>query len=371
MPPRPRQRGVVVVYASVFMVALIGVVSLAVDWGRVQTAKTELQDGADAAARYAAAGLFDGTYVAKAQAAGSQNRVDGTTLTIQAADVTSGNWNTTTRAFTAGGSPTNAVRVYGRRTATLGNAIPLMFGRIVGMNTASIQATSIARQSSLAAVGINSLTLNGGGVIQRKSGEPGGVGVASDGAITSAAGSTIGGDVLYRTTPALSGTTGGRLTYLGSDFTYAAPAVPGGVGDYGTIYLTSGTNYIAGNVYCSGDIYAGGTASIVLAGDTNIYVGGTATFTGNMTVTTNGYRMFLYSVNSGSVTYSNSNAMPGIIYAPNSAVSLNGPGVINGSVLGKTVSISTTLNFNATSAIPAKPTGGGDPMCAGGVVTMK
>ena len=56
--PRTRgSRGTVMVWAIVSMVALMAFVSLAVDMGRVQLAKTELQRAADAAARYGATGL--------------------------------------------------------------------------------------------------------------------------------------------------------------------------------------------------------------------------------------------------------------------------------------------------------------------------
>ena len=366
-----RRRGVVVIYASVFMVAIIAVVSLAVDWGRVQTAKTELQDGTDAAARYAAAGLFDGTHVAKAQAAALQNTVDGSTLSIAAADVNVGYWNVAARTFTAGGSPTNAVRVIGRRTSALGNAVPLVFGRVIGANSADVTATSIARQSSVAIASNTTIILTGTAAVQRKSGEPGYVSVAANGVITTNPSTTVGGDILYRVAAATTGTVSGKAYALPSDFTYALPTVPGGATTYPGAYLTSGSTPVSGNIYLTADLYVGGTANLTLYGDTAIYCAANATFTGSMSVTTNGYRMFVYSVGSGIINYSNANPLPAVIYAPNSPVVLANTGALTGSVVGKSVTLSGTLNYNAVSGIPFKPTGGGEMMSAGGVIQMK
>src|SRR3982751_5744795 len=82
MSKNRRHRGFSAVYAIVCMVTVIGFVSLAVDLGRVQTAKTELRRAADAAARYAATGIRDNTARDKAVAAAAQNSVDGSPLVI-------------------------------------------------------------------------------------------------------------------------------------------------------------------------------------------------------------------------------------------------------------------------------------------------
>jgi len=61
---------------------LLALTSLAVDFGRAQCAKTELQRAADAAARYAASGIDDGTWADKAVAAARDNLVDGIPLAL-------------------------------------------------------------------------------------------------------------------------------------------------------------------------------------------------------------------------------------------------------------------------------------------------
>ena len=85
----------------------------------VQAAKTELQRAVDAAARYGANGLGDGTSVAKAITAAGDNTIDADnkqSLTISASNVQTGHWNSDTQTFTAGGAPTDAVKIVASRT---------------------------------------------------------------------------------------------------------------------------------------------------------------------------------------------------------------------------------------------------------------
>ena len=54
----PGRAGTVLIYVMVAVIALLGVCSLAVDWGRVQVTRTELTRTANACARYAVTGTF-------------------------------------------------------------------------------------------------------------------------------------------------------------------------------------------------------------------------------------------------------------------------------------------------------------------------
>src|SRR3954469_946404 len=103
-----RERGMTLLYATVAMAALIMIASLAVDLGRVQLIKTELQRAADAAARHAATGLADGTAASKASYVAGQNTADGTPVVLVMGggandDVQVGHWDGS--AFVAGGMP--------------------------------------------------------------------------------------------------------------------------------------------------------------------------------------------------------------------------------------------------------------------------
>src|SRR3954470_13204727 len=139
---RRRRAGVSLIWALVCMTALLGFVSLAVDVGRIQSAKTELRRAADAAARYAVTGIKDNTYKAKAVAAAADNQVDGVSLALDNGDITVGTWDSGT--FTSGGKAPNAVRVRAYRTAERGNAIPLTFARVLGISSSDLKASAIA-----------------------------------------------------------------------------------------------------------------------------------------------------------------------------------------------------------------------------------
>src|SRR5438874_8046314 len=90
------RRGMTLLFAVICMAALLAIASLGIDLGRVQTAKTELQRAVDAAARYGAIGLTDGTTVDKAIEAGHENTIDAhdkKPLALTAADITTGIWD--------------------------------------------------------------------------------------------------------------------------------------------------------------------------------------------------------------------------------------------------------------------------------------
>src|ERR1051326_1023102 len=135
-------RGLSIIYIVVTMVAATGLVSLAVDYGRVQMAKTELRRAADAGARAAATALGS-TSTAQSlavQFAGA-NTCDGQAVQLDVAnDIEFGTWDSTTRTFTVytGTNQANAdaVRVTARRRASRGNALPLYLAGAGGQKRA-------------------------------------------------------------------------------------------------------------------------------------------------------------------------------------------------------------------------------------------
>lgn len=148
----PRRRAAVLVYAMTAMVLMLAVCILAVDYGHVQLAKTQLSGAADASARAGAAALATSPAAAldQVQWTGSKNIVDGTELVIESRDVEIGRWNTGTQTFTAlfGGDQykANAVRVLARRNTSRSSAIPLSFASVFGNSSADITAECIAMQ---------------------------------------------------------------------------------------------------------------------------------------------------------------------------------------------------------------------------------
>jgi hypothetical protein len=139
------------IWMSVAFVALLLFVSLGVDLGRAQLAKTQLQQACDAAARYGAGGLAGGVSVVQSRVttAASDNRIDGTPLSINtASDLEFGLWDSTTRTFTVlTGSDrygATAIRVTGRRTAARNSAITTPFAAILGRRNIDLTAVAIA-----------------------------------------------------------------------------------------------------------------------------------------------------------------------------------------------------------------------------------
>ncbi len=144
----PRRRGVVTIYVVVLVTALTMFASLGVDFGRVELAKTSLQNVADSAARAAAAGLNTSSAQAVHDGivAAGLNYCDGTPVVLQASDIDIGIWNTTTHQFTVAAAfdTPNAVRIRAQRIASRGTAVQTPFAAILGRKTCEVHATSIA-----------------------------------------------------------------------------------------------------------------------------------------------------------------------------------------------------------------------------------
>src|SRR5690349_19069789 len=91
-----RRRGLALFYCIVALAALIGLVSLGVDFGRVQIAKSEAQAIADAAARAGAVALSaNGTVAARAAAiaVAAENTVDGSPMVLSTSDIDVGRYS--------------------------------------------------------------------------------------------------------------------------------------------------------------------------------------------------------------------------------------------------------------------------------------
>lgn len=146
-----RFRGISLVYSTVLMLTLMGIVSLAVDWGRVQVARSQLRAAADAASRAGAYALpqgVDAAITAAVQTA-HDNHVDGTRLVLDPSqDIELGFWNITTKTFTAytgnNRSQANAVRIIARRIATRNTAIPTLFASVLGKHSQDLTVESIS-----------------------------------------------------------------------------------------------------------------------------------------------------------------------------------------------------------------------------------
>src|SRR5207249_3686345 len=110
---RRNRQGVGLVYATIILSVLVIACSFAVDYGRVQLAKTQLQAAVDAAAKAGAGELPNGITAATNATVNfaSYNLVDNQPVIIDPTTVEFGTWDRVTRQFTAltGAARANAV----------------------------------------------------------------------------------------------------------------------------------------------------------------------------------------------------------------------------------------------------------------------
>ncbi|MGH7176544.1 MAG: TadG family pilus assembly protein, partial [Tepidisphaeraceae bacterium] len=170
---RRRAHAFTMLYLGVGMVVLLAIMSLAIDLGRVQLAKTELRCVADAAARAGAAVLVQGGSDAEVRAAAAQlaaqNTVDGKQALLRtdsgSGDVEIGNWNSLlTPRFSTTRGPKNAVRINGILTSERGNAVPLLFAMVIGRANCDVHASATATsepESGYGMVGLDHILMKG------------------------------------------------------------------------------------------------------------------------------------------------------------------------------------------------------------------
>lgn len=149
---RRNRGGYTFILAIVAMTTMCMIISLAVDLGRAQLAKTQLRAAADAAARYGARGFSNNSVNSNAKAAALQNLVDGTGLVLQNADIAEGYWNGT--SFSTSSGTISAVRVTARRLQSRSTAVPLFFSAMMGRRGLDITVQSIATYTAPTTVAI-------------------------------------------------------------------------------------------------------------------------------------------------------------------------------------------------------------------------
>lgn len=139
------------VYGVATMVALCAIISLGVDYGRVQVARSQLQSAADAAARYAVSGVkheIEGVNASEgmARAILRENRIDGSYLVDTQSTVEYGEWNTGSKQFKnkQQTNKRNAVRVTVKCQNSDNTSIPLLFGSVIGKPKQELTATAVA-----------------------------------------------------------------------------------------------------------------------------------------------------------------------------------------------------------------------------------
>jgi hypothetical protein len=377
---RRTRNGVAIAYVAVGMAVTCGFMSLAVDYGRAQMAKTELRRAADSAALASATALGTNSTVQDlAVQYAALNKCDGIDVAVDKnQDVDFIDWDTSTRTFTVlNGSAqanANAVRVWCRRTTNRQNAIPLYFMCLLGRSTCDVTASSIAAivPPGYGLVGLNSITMKGNASASywstngNVSGNAGNI--ASNGNITSTGSSTIHGTVWKGSAASVTGVTANSIKNLPQVLSYPNPdPAPytfsnnsnGNItGNYslnpGTHDFSISSNKTAilnGGVYVFHNVTISSNTTLLVNAPSTIYFNGAFTMSGNAVTSGNAAKNLTIksaTINGngpGDINIGSGSALYATIMAPQSNVTLSGNGAIYGSIVGLTITMSGNSNI--------------------------
>ena len=155
---RSRQRGAVLVWVGICMLALIGFVGLTVDWGSTTWTGYKLQNAADAAALAGAQKVYDSDALARnaAIALAAANEAGGKAVALDRNDASNdpkgeivvGHYDHASRKFLVTQINRNAVCIRARRTQGGHGGVPLYFGPIFGRNTIDAWRWAVAVATS-------------------------------------------------------------------------------------------------------------------------------------------------------------------------------------------------------------------------------
>jgi hypothetical protein len=370
-----QRRGVSIIYVGVSMVVLLGFCSLAVDLGRVQACKTELEIAADAAARAGAANISSGVSSVQSAAAAmaSNNKCDGTAVTIDSVNnVVFLNWPSTTPLTGTARSSANAVQI----NASL--SVPLLFGQAIGIRSVMVHARSTAMAAGGSAtyqiVGLTSYE-NFGALTDSWNSSTGPYSAATAGSM----GSTASNGTIYIYSPAVvkgslyytsgnspnnyGATISGSTAQMSSSITEPMPTIPSGCTNLGAVNIpySSTTTLTSGNYSCTSVTFQYYSTLIIKAtsGPVNLYCSGS--FNDSVGTVTNtkpsNFNIYMtgtstnFSIGSGFSIYAT-------IYGPGSAIDNYG-GQMYGSFVGASIDLSDGSGMHFDQALGSNgPTSG-------------
>jgi len=372
------RRGAVLIYMAVLLGLMCAFASLAVDLGRAQVAKTEARRTADAAARAAVAGIPSGISTAQSNAAwiAAANNMDGSAVALDTAqDIEFGTWDTTARTFTVlsgvARSNANSVRVTVRRTADRGTAVPLLFGRVIGVSSCDVTASAIAANtgSVYELVGLDSVTVKNNMVVGTYSSsvttDPSShfvddASVASNGPITAKNNEDVGSVILGPSGSSALDNVASTVTLI-SDIPWptmpTAPATGSNVSISGTVNYPGGT-YNWNNVTFSNN------ATLQFSGPAIVNVIGDITFAQNATITAASSipsNLVIYQFGNHSFGGSNANSIDitADLIAPGSDFYAKNSATLRGRAFFRTVYAKNNFEFYYDTALTALYANGG------------
>lgn len=151
-----QRRGAALVFGLFLSVALVTLTAIAIDFGHIHVAETEMRRSADAAALAGCWEMFDQQFANSSnpdmefevtQSAGTAalwNRIDGDSPVFGIDDVQLGNYGVDQPWDTSNPDNFNAVKVVVRRQSTVNGELPLFFGALTGRNYQSMKTEAIA-----------------------------------------------------------------------------------------------------------------------------------------------------------------------------------------------------------------------------------
>jgi Flp pilus assembly protein TadG len=362
-----RRRGFTLVYFAVALAVLIALGSLAVDVGRYQAARAELQAAADAIALHAAAGLSDNSALSRAQSLAAESASDLLVVTLQPSDVQTGRWDLATGVFTPGASPANAVQVTLVRSAGRGNALPLGLARAIGVSSTSLRAQSIAftdaspddADPGKGLVGLASVNLSGGARVAAFDADAGTVRVQSNGNWNLSGSARIVGDAAHHASPPPAGFVSGAITRLASPLSFPAATLPATYTSHGNANLAGQTRLRLppGNHYFT-SLSANGNARLEVAnadGPVRIYVAGSFSWGGNSVLAVEqpfeGFEV--YVLGGGGIDLNGYSDLVLALYAPQSPLNMNSNARLRGTAIVQSIHMSTATRFDYDERIRA------------------
>lgn len=341
-----------IAYVAVAIVVGVGLCLIAVDYGRAQYARMQLQSCVDGAARAAAGGIPHGLDEARrrARGVGSLSRADGQPVTFEDGDFHFGRWNDEAEQIEAASiADVDAVEVVARRT------VPLTFGVMFGKPSVDVFARATATWSidrNYAIIGLDSIHMWGGATVdsynsgsgpyspltRRANGDLG-----TNGDITLEQNVRVHGDGTYKQNLVIRDSaefvSPGTARKVRSTLAFSPPTLPATYTNMGSFH-GSGPNTLtltSGNYYFT-ELQTTGQFTLIIDGQVNVYVNGDVDLEGLAIVMGNKPANLRINVmNDGDVKLAGNGMLHADLFAPLSAVKVAGNGEIFGRLLGKTV----------------------------------
>lgn len=377
-----RRRGMIVPLTALMLIVMCAMAAFAVDMGYVVHARTELQRTADACALAALPYMENPSYAQTVAQEIAVSNMGTVGPELQSSDVVFGYWDRDKPVgsrWAPNGSPTNAVKVRLKRSDESGNPLQLFFGYLIGTDTANTQAHAIAMYDHGLCgpfVGIEWVSVPGQPATDSYSTEEGSYNVmtardrgslCSDGPIFVEGSALVRGDaragksftVTLEGGAIVTGSKGSRLRPLNlppvdasgaavSNDNHQIPMVPEGNGwkspvDGNGNFLLDGTRAIEmppGTYYVK-DFIVKGESQFHVSGPTTIYVTGNLERSGGTMVNNNTQlpANLQFLMTGGTAKVTSNNDFYGVIYAPNTPVTLDGDSDWFGAVVGKTLTM--------------------------------